>query len=107
MKILYFNLKKIWFDKMLSGEKSHEYREVKKHWEERLECFITHPQKISEYKKQGFPILANFRNGYQKDAPEFICEVVEITRKNGKDTDLNIDKEVYDIELDLSTLTRI
>ena len=34
--MLTFNLKKQWFDKIKSGEKTHEYREVKPYWTKRL-----------------------------------------------------------------------
>lgn len=30
--MLTFNVKKEWFDKIKSGEKTHEYREVKPYW---------------------------------------------------------------------------
>lgn len=33
--MLTFNLKKQWFNKIKSGEKTHEYRVVKKDWQER------------------------------------------------------------------------
>ena len=36
--MLVFNLKKEWFEKITSGEKTHEYREVKDYWTDR---FIT------------------------------------------------------------------
>ena len=34
--MLTFNLKKEWFEKIKSGEKTHEYREVKPYWFRRL-----------------------------------------------------------------------
>ena len=34
--MLTFNLKREWFDKIKSGEKTHEYRVVKPYWEKRL-----------------------------------------------------------------------
>ena len=34
--MLVFNLKKEWFDKIKSGEKTHEYRVVKDYWFKRL-----------------------------------------------------------------------
>lgn len=34
--MLTFNLKKEWFEKIKSGEKTHEYREVKPYWVNRL-----------------------------------------------------------------------
>ena len=103
MIILHFNLKKEWFDKIDKKEKSHEYREVKKHWIQRLNRFIEKPNLITECKRDGFPILAFFKNGYQKNAPEFMCEVLGVKIVNGLNTDLKIDCDVYDIKLDLNT----
>ena len=105
--MIYFNLKKIWYDKIKSGEKSHEYREVKPHWISRLQRYIDNPNWIEERQADGFPLLAFFRNGYNRLSPAFICQIKSITIINGKDTDLKIDKDVYDIELDLSTLATI
>ena len=34
--MLVFNLKKEWFDKIKSGKKTHEYREVKRYWNDRF-----------------------------------------------------------------------
>lgn len=55
MKILHLTLKKIWFDKIASGEKTEEYRDIKPYWTARLEG--------REYNE------IHFRNGYAKDAP--------------------------------------
>lgn len=54
-KILHLTLKKIWFDKIASGEKTSEYREIKPYWDVRL--------KNKEYDE------IYFKNGYAKDAP--------------------------------------
>lgn len=34
--MLTFNLKKEWFEKIKSGEKTHEYREVKDYWTDKF-----------------------------------------------------------------------
>lgn len=34
--MLTFNLKKEWFEKIKNGEKTHEYREVKDYWTNRI-----------------------------------------------------------------------
>ena len=34
--MLTFNVKKEWFEKIKSGEKTHEYREVKDYWTNRF-----------------------------------------------------------------------
>ena len=36
MKVLHLNLKREWFDKIASGEKTIEYRELKDYWITRL-----------------------------------------------------------------------
>ena len=60
MKILNMTLKKKWFDMILSGEKTEEYREMKPYWHTRL------LNKEYDYIR--------FKNGYAKDAPEFTIE---------------------------------
>jgi hypothetical protein len=64
LKILHLNLKKKWFDMILSGEKTEEYREVKPYWTKRLSR--TGVDKVFIPKE--FDIV-EFRNGYGKDAP--------------------------------------
>lgn len=39
--MLTFNLKKEWFKKIKSGEKTHEYREVKPYWDKRLKVYLS------------------------------------------------------------------
>ena len=100
--MLVFNLKSEWYDKINSGIKTHEYREVKPYWATRIEKFIK--QELNN-KASGFPYV-EFRKGYPKlsdpKAEFFVVKVKNITIVNGLNTDLKIDKLVYDIELDLS-----
>lgn len=77
-------LKKQWFDKIKSGEKTIEYREAKEYWENRL------------YKNINSVVL---KNGYSKNAPALEADVSYIKRINGKETDLKIDKDVFAIGL--------
>ena len=98
--MLTFNLKKEWFEKIKSGEKTHEYRGVKPYWEKRL---------FKNYKIYGMPSCN------ETDECEFVCGYAPKTDKdkrlkaiikgiviiNGKHTDLAIDKDVYDIEFEL------
>lgn len=73
MKILQLNLKKQWFDAILSGEKTEEYREDKPYWQKRL----LHPF---------YPIIKQFRehdairfsNGYAKDRRQMLIELKNI-----------------------------
>lgn len=70
MKILNLTLKKKWFDMILSGEKTEEYREIKSYWISRL--MTGNDFKDIEYIR--------FTNGYSKDAPTFLiyCKHIEM-----------------------------
>lgn len=91
------NLKKIWFDKIKNGEKTHEYREVKPFWEKRFnECFmnlVAHGAAHIEFVCGYSP-----KNATDK---RIMTRVKSICIKNGLDTDLKIDKDVYDIEFEV------
>ena len=54
-KILYLTLNRKWFDKIATGEKKIEYRDIKPYWIKRVE----HKNYDEVY----------FRNGYQKNSP--------------------------------------
>lgn len=54
MRVLHLNLKKKWFDMILSGEKKEEYRDISDHYRPRL--------LNREYD------VIRFRNGFQRDA---------------------------------------
>lgn len=71
MATLHLNLKKKWFDMILSGEKKEEYRELKPYWAERLKNKV-----LSEFKS--FDTIT-FKNGYQKNAPEMVVQLNYIT----------------------------
>lgn len=95
VRMLTFNLKKEWFDKIKSGEKTHEYREVKPYWTKR-------------FLNKGLDILpcnqCEFVCGYaSKDEKDkrLKANILSINTINGKNTDLAIDKDVYDIEFEL------
>ena len=70
MNILHLTLKKKWFDLILSGKKTEEYREIKPYWEKRL-MGKTYDHVI-------------FRNGYAANAPQFTIELKSITQGIGK-----------------------
>ena len=89
-KILHLNLKKEWFDKIKTGEKTIEYREVKPYWTDRL-CYS-----VSKGFKEFDKII--FKNGYQKNAPKLEAKLLKIELlQDGLNTDLKIDKPVYAI----------
>ena len=81
-------LKKKWFDMILSGEKSEDYREMKPYWEKRFGNYFgrfydfSKEQHTLVWKKQMKNIV--FRNGYGNDKPEFTAEVT-ISEGYGKE----------------------
>ena len=75
MKTLHLTLKKQYFNEILAGEKTEEYRELKSYWISRL----LKGQLALDYYDQ---II--FRNGYAKNAPTMIVELkgIQIKRCN-------------------------
>ncbi len=59
-KVLHLNLYRKYFDQILKGEKTIEYRDITPYWSKRLE---------GRYYD-----VIQFRNGYAKDAPIMIVE---------------------------------
>lgn len=99
--MLTFNLKKVWFDKIKSGEKTHEYREVKDYWFKRLFLY----SKI-QCRQTALPLHSKciFLCGYpnKNDKSKRIqAKIKSIRICNGLNTDLKIDKDVFDIEFEL------
>ena len=88
-----FNLKKEWFNKIKSGEKTHEYRVVKPYWTNRLYKQLT---------KKNFECC--FKLGYPKPEENdkiLYGEIIKIKVINGLESDLKIECAVYDIEFKL------
>lgn len=85
MAELLLQLKKEWFNKISSGEKTHEYREFKEHWIKRI--------KNKDLDRVKFTL------GYGNKVPSMEFFIKKISIINGEKTDLKIDKPVYDIEL--------
>lgn len=97
--MLTFNLKKEWFNKIKSGEKTHEYREVKPYWDNRLKLVM---KVLSDFGEKVYP--CEIRLGYPKgtDYNKIIdANILSIKIINGKNTDLKINKPVYDIEFEI------
>lgn len=67
---LVLTLKKKWFDMILSGEKTEEYREMKTYWEKRFDKYFGRSNLI--WSNQIKNIV--FRNGYGNNKPEFTAE---------------------------------
>lgn len=98
--MLIFPLKKQWYEKIKSGEKTIEYREVKDYWTKRFlkearNCDLM----VGNYVllKKGACVPCKLRLGYTKEYLSAIITRIEMI--NGKDTDLAIDKPVYAIHL--------
>lgn len=105
--MLTFNLKKEWFEKIKSGEKTHEYREVKPYWTKRirkefdyLNCDIEELKEAPKYPLIYVSFVCGYANKNDK-CRRLKANVVSIQIVNGINTDLNIDKLVYDIEFEL------
>ena len=118
--MLTFNLKKKWFDKIKNSEKTHEYREVKEYWTDRFvkEFFkINKKERPYDFEayKQGMIIYLQNERGYynrpkicfmngmfsEEKQPRIYAKMKSITITNGLNTDLKIDKPVFDIEFEL------
>ncbi len=78
-KVLHLNLYRKYFDQILEGEKTTEYREVTPYRSKRLE---------GRYYD-----VIQFRNGYRKDAPEMLVEF------KGMGIDNDVQGARYAIEL--------
>lgn len=99
--MLTFNLKKQWFDKIKTEKKTHEYREVKDYWFKRLFLYS------ESLCMQTFIPLHDecvFVCGYASKDDEtkrIKAKIKNIRIINGLNTDLAMDKDVFDIEFEL------
>lgn len=86
-KVLKLVLKNIWYDKIESGQKVHEYRECKPFWRKRL-------SPLDKYR------YVEFQRAYVKNPPKMLFEIKSVTvREKGQLTDLKVNTPVFDIEL--------
>ena len=118
--MLTFNLKKEWFDKIKSGEKTHEYRTQSKYWISRISNYLRYTGvkeclleaiNTSDYftfeTGTWFPYsrAVCFCCGYPKkdDKTKRVYGLVKRVSANidGRDTDLGINEPVFDIEFEL------
>lgn len=112
--MLIFPLKKEWYEKIKSGEKEIEYREVKPYWTSRIATTLfssmigvySFPEIYNKISVIGFKkkfaacYPANkcvLRLGYTKRRMNAYVSLIEVV--DGKNTDLHIDKPVYAIHL--------
>lgn len=103
--MLIFPLKKEWYEKIKSGEKTIEYREVKPYWTKRFwhEGGSLTFDKVS-YDFEAikdvviFPMTCFLQLGYNPET-RLSAIITKIEVVDGKNTDLAIDKPVYAIHL--------
>lgn len=100
--MLVFPLKKEWYDKIATGKKSIEYREVKPYWTNRFKnClgpgFST--GLMSAYFGDNVRPTCYLQLGYNPET-RMIAKIKEIRIVDGKTSDLAIDKPVYAIHLE-------
>lgn len=101
--MLIFTLKKEWYDKIATGKKSIEYREVKPYWTKRLQreigpgisdsCFIV------AYFGDNVRPTCYLQLGYNPET-RMVAKIKKIEVVDGKNTDLAINKPVYAIHLE-------
>ena len=107
--MLTFNLKKEWFEKIKRGEKTHEYRELKPYWTQRLKKEFGELDFSVTELRFGTPKTFNrthticFMNGMipEEKRPRLYAKFKSIRLAYGMDTDLKINAPVYDIEFEL------
>lgn len=104
-KTLIFPLKKEWYEKIKSGEKTIEYRELKEYWAKRIYKITggaNHFHKRNYGWYYGFcsenTTICKLRLGYTNKYLQAKIEHIDILN-TGKDTDLHIDKPVFAIHL--------
>ena len=107
--MLIFNLKKEWYEKIKSGEKTHEYREYKPYWKKRLEKCLGYDFSAINLRF-GDPIIVEYPHyitfvcGYasrEDKAKRSTARLISIRLIDGRETDLHIAKPVYDIKFEL------
>ena len=105
--MLIFPLKKEWYEKIKSGEKTIEYREVKPYWTKRfINAGCENNKGDIELLLKGeivclHPIISpicKLRLGYSNTYMK--ARIKNISIIDGKKSDLHIDKSVYAIHLD-------
>lgn len=82
-KMLTLQIKKKWYDMILSGEKKEEYREIKPYYISRFSNIF------SMYSYSHLPYgcdkqIVKFKNGYKKDSP-FFTALCTLDVKTGKE----------------------
>lgn len=102
--MIIFHLKKVWFEKIKAGEKKHEYREFKPYWVKRIKKYFNFLDEEIEDMRSGDIFLDRyepiiFRCGYNGEC--ITAKAVSIRIIDGQESDLKINKDVFDIEFEL------
>lgn len=111
-KILTLNVSKQWFDMIVSGEKTEEYREIKPYWVSRLVNQQVESGEVLFDEFGGYCLVIGkpeykpythvlFINGYRKDSPRIQKEIESIAigkPKKGLCPDKWLDKEFFVIK---------
>lgn len=84
MKALHLVLKGCWYDKIASGEKTSEYREIKPYWNRRFN--YRYREFVNNAIKKHRVI---FHRGYTNETMEFEIKSIDTT---SAPNDLNLDK---------------
>lgn len=105
-KVLTLVVSKEWFDMIVSGEKTEEYREIKPYWIKRLttNCEVSYDVAAETYcgkvlYRHYTHVL--FINGYRKDSPRIEKKIESITigkPKKGLCPDKWLDTEFFIIK---------
>lgn len=87
MKRIIFNLKREWYDRIASGEKTVEYRRICDYWMKRFEIFPSILQDLRDGAVMsllpdgnwlGDEWYAVFRLGYSRKYPDIVRRIVKI-----------------------------
>jgi len=88
MKVLHLTLKKKWFDMIDSGEKTEEYRTIKRHWIARLIENSEYLQDLEDIELIEISFIkfdaVEFVNGYSLNAPRFTIKCDSIYISDGR-----------------------
>lgn len=94
-------IKKKWFDMILSGEKTEEYREIKPYYTTRLYENLFMPM----YRYTPYNTIRKtekeicFRNGYSKESPSFIAKCTLGIGRGKEEWGAEPNKEYYVLKI--------
>lgn len=98
--ILDLPIKKEWFNKIKSGEKTHEYRKVCLHWCNNIGIKVNSLFKVDKFRKVKFARLRCGQTVKSTDKEKtMLFEIKSISCTGGIETDLKYKEWVFDIEL--------